>query len=408
MTLIRLVVCLAIAGCSTEPPNLGSAIDAPEPPRADARPASLGDARPVTEILLVAPHDVHAGDELFIYGRGFGDPAQAVVTFDGGEAVRTFKAGSNDSVLIVEVPPISLLVYPSDVTVDVSTPNGSASGSITLHQEVPTVPNGSLAIGLEAFPPDTITLGHDYVFGFRIEARTNLDETFDLGPIVPPGWRAVMVSDATGMTELPVPAQVAIARPPPGQVATMAHAFVKVTIPSGPVVSGPFVKLDVTSVHNGRYLSGCSGRVDVPIGSTAPAAPTLLASIFEFVTPSTGDLIGDTVVFGLPTPSSTLPLDSLGVALWGLKSDLYTVTLSWTDAADDNHGWTASLGGTPKEPGWPYLQETVAGPGDAQLSVHLIGAVSATANMLVITARSTINPDTDYMIFQLNVVPLPP
>jgi hypothetical protein len=402
MTMIRLVLCLAIAGCSVEPSSLSPAIDAPGPPRADARPASLGDAPPVTEILLMAPHDVHAGDELFIYGRGFGDPAQAVVTL-GAEIVRTFKAGSNDSVLILEVPPVSFLVDPSDVTVDVSTPNGFASGSITLHQYVPTVPSGALAVGVEAFPAGIITPGHDYVFGFRIEARTTLDETFDLKPMVPPEWQAVMVSDATGTTELPAPAQVAIARPPPGQVATTAHAFVRVTIPSA--TADPFVRLDVTSVHNALFLTASSGHIDVPLDAPGPAGQTLLPSISQA---HAQGLSGTDLAFDVPTPTSLLDLDGFYLSIWELKPVAYTAAVSWKDSANGNHGWTASLGGGPKNPGWPYTQATLAGPGDAFLSVKLVGIAGATENILVLTVRSMINPDTDYMIFELNVVPLPP
>jgi hypothetical protein len=322
--------------------------------------------------------------------------------------VATFQAGSNDNHLILQIPTVNLDNKASrEVTVTVSTPLGSASGTITLHQIPILIPGGTLAVGLEAYPAGPVTPGHDYVFGFRIEAAINADETFDLEPTVPPGWLAVMVSDATGTTELPAPARMAIAQPPSGQSATMAHAFVRVTVPASATAAAAFVKLAVRSVHTASDLWGWSGRVDVPFNMPSPPGQTLLAA----VTSLTGGVeeFGDNFLFNVPTTTS-VPIDGINVSLWDLKAGSYTLTLSWEDPANDNHGWAASWGGAPGiTTGWPIQQKTVTmgSPGNDPEKVALIGAAGATENTLVITVRSTIEPDTDYAIFNLNVVPLP-
>jgi hypothetical protein len=400
---LRLLLVGAIAaGCSAESPGLVPDVAGRSPD------APVVDATLAPTILWMAPEDLHNGDELFIYGKNFGDLSRTLVTFDGVSSVTTFIDGSNDTLLILRIPTVSLLHSPSrDVPVNVSTPHGSASGRITLRQVPITIPGGELAVGLEAFPAGTITPGHDYVFGFRIEAATNLDETFDLEPTVPPGWRAVMVSDASGATELPTPAQIAIAEPPPGQSTTMAHTFVRVTVPANATAADAFVKLDVTSVHNGSLL-GTSGRVDVPFNVPSPPGQTVLVTI----TSTTGPVVEvrDNFLFEVPTTTS-VPIDGIDVTVWDLKAISYTLSLSWKDTANDNRGWTASWGGAPgMTSGWPHRQKTISlgSPGSDSEKVALIGAAGATENTLVITVRSTLEPDTDYAIFNLNVVPLPP
>jgi hypothetical protein len=367
------------------------------------------DATLAPTILWLGPQDLHSGDELLIYGQNFGDLSSTLVTFDGRSSVNTFRAGSNNTLLVVQIPTVNLDNSTSrEVTVTVSTPHGSASGAITLHQIPITIPGGKLAVGLEAYPAGTVTPGHDYVFGFRIEAIINLDETFDLEPTVPPGWRAVMVSDASGATELRAPAQMAIPEPPPGQSATMAHAFVRVTVPTSATAAEAFVKLDVISMHAGSYLSGSSGRVDVPFNVPSPPGQTVLVTI----TSTTGPVVEvrDNFLFEVPTTTS-VPIDGIDISLLDLKAISYTLSLSWKDPANDNHGWTASWGGAPGiTSGWPHQQKTISlgSPGGDPEKVALIGAAGATENTLVITVRSTLEPDTDYAIFNLNVVPLSP
>jgi hypothetical protein len=383
------------AGCGGEP-ALGP----------DARALTL-DAPVAFAVTAIYPQGPYqAGDEIVLVGRGFGDPPDCQVFID--DEIVPILPGSNDGELDIRLPIISLPKEGAEVPISVTFRGGIVMplAPIQLVQIPITIPAGTLAVGLEAFPSGTVTQGHEYVFGFRIEAFIDLDETFALAPTVPPGWRAVMVSDATGVTELPAPAQVAIAQPPPGRAVTMTHAFVRVTVPTSATVADAFVKLDVISVHNGS-LSGTSGRVDVPFNVPSPPGQTLLVAIEP---PIGGEEIGDTFVFTVPTTAS-VPLDGFTISLLDLKAISYTLSLSWKDTATDNHGWTASWGGAPGiTAGWPREQKTISlgSPGSDPEKVTLIGAAGATENTLVITVRSTSEPDTDYAIFNLNVVPLPP
>jgi hypothetical protein len=270
-------------------------------------------------------------------------------------------------------------------------------------------------VAIEHFPVGNIIPGHEYVFGFRIEVRTELDETYDLKPTVPQvaegqsPWRAVMVTDLTGTAEMPAPWQVAIVKPAPGRYAMTAHAFVKVTIPQGTTIGDPFVKLVVSSMHNPVGLSGSSGHVDFALNAPAPPDPTLVASVSQISGASAiWDDIGDSAIFAVPTPTSIRARDEILFSIWDLKPDLYTFSISWKDAARNNHGWTASIGATPATPGWPFLQSTGYGPGDSQLGITIVGAADATDNTLVVTVRSAMYPDTDYMIFNQRLVAVPP
>jgi hypothetical protein len=388
------------------------AADAPRP--IDGAPPAL-DAAPTFAIRGATPSELTVGDELVIYGQGFGAPAENVVTFNGSDAVRAFKPGSNDNLLLLDIPALSFLGSETPVLVAISNPRGFATAQITVKRYQQTIPTGELGVAIEHFPAGNLSPGHDAVFGFRIEVRTELDETYDLEPMVPQvadgqPWRAVMVTDLTGATELPTPWQVAIGKPAPGQYAMTAHAFVKVTIPQGTTIGDPFVKLLVSSVRNPIGLSGTSGHVDFEVNAPAPPDQTLIALVSQ-VSGATaiGGESGDSAILGVPTPVSLQQgLDALNLSLWDLEPGPYTVTLSWNDVAGNNHGWTASLGGSPATPGWPFVQSTRYGPGDSTVDIVLVGAADATDNTLVVTVRSAAHPDTDYVIFNQRVVSVPP
>jgi hypothetical protein len=113
---------------------------------ADPASGSGPDGQLRTATLWTTPAELHAGDELILYGEDFGVPAENVVTFNGNDAVRTFKAGSNDALLILDVPPLSFLGSEEPVTVSVSNPRWFASAQITVKKFQSTIPSGSLGV----------------------------------------------------------------------------------------------------------------------------------------------------------------------------------------------------------------------------------------------------------------------
>jgi hypothetical protein len=114
----------------------------------DARVTALEAALPGSQSMRIfAPissDTFHIGDELRIIGQGFGVPALNTVLFDGTARVNVFKTGSNDNLLILDIPGLSLPAGGKAVTLSVSNNRGFAQTSFNLLAAVPTVPNGQL------------------------------------------------------------------------------------------------------------------------------------------------------------------------------------------------------------------------------------------------------------------------
>src|SRR5215213_10317875 len=156
------------------------------------------------------------GQELCVLGVNFGLPALDVVVIDT-VAVTQFKAGSNGSQLLFDVPPIPNTPPQSKpVTLSVSGPNGFDSREIVVVPAQPTVTQGQLILNLWQSPPEPIIQnGQSYVFGFRIRAITNLEETYTVSPTaqgLQPGWQAILVDEQN--TPI-IPAEVTLAAGPP-------------------------------------------------------------------------------------------------------------------------------------------------------------------------------------------------
>src|SRR5262245_53865495 len=71
-------------------------------------------------ITNVSPSDLHVGDPFTIIGLNFGTPSLCVVTFNNGNPVTAFKAGSDDTHLLLNVPPMSLGTDPQPTSLVVS------------------------------------------------------------------------------------------------------------------------------------------------------------------------------------------------------------------------------------------------------------------------------------------------
>src|SRR5262249_11922150 len=154
--------------------------------------------------------------------------------------------------------------------------------------------------------------GQDAIFPFTIEARVNMDETYTLTPGMPTtaeDWKPVVTSDALG--QRPITQPLLIPKPAAGSVSSTAQVFLKVTIPGTTAVTSPFVKLDVTSVHNPPpnpgSPSGTSGQATFQFGAAQQPPQTVRFAISQFT--GTG-LSGDTSLVKIPLPTpTTAPVD---------------------------------------------------------------------------------------------------
>jgi hypothetical protein len=339
------------------------------------------------------PTDLHFGEELRIFGVNFGVPSENQVTFDNGFAVNQFKTGSNDRMLILNVPVMTLLLDSKLVTVAVSSVRGYDFRQITIRKPEVVVPAGTLAIGMQQFPPGdaqgNISAPGSYVFIFRIDARTTLDETYNVTPQVPQvpqgqtPWQAAMVTGADGSTPLPPlaggpaapPWQLVIPKPALGQVSTVVSAFVKVTIPQGTTVANPFVRLDVSSVRNPGQLTGSSGAVAFQLGQPPPQNQTIN---FGALTATNGSISGTSAFMTVPTN----PGSRLSFSIRNLKAGSYSISLAFDG---NSNGWSASLVMNQNVTSQPF-QMTVDGEHPQQ--VFISGAAptgQATLNVTVQT-----------------------
>ncbi|HMF96397.1 MAG TPA: hypothetical protein VKE96_18980 [Vicinamibacterales bacterium] len=318
----------------------------------DARITSLESVVPGAggklSILQMDPTDVTLGQELRIYGVNFGVPAENTVTFDAANPTNQFKPGSSGGLLILDVPlTLSLVSDAQTVTVAVSSARGYDFRQITIRKPQATLPSGTLAVGLTP-PAGVINAGSSVVFAVTIDARSTLDEVFNLTPVVPAvavgqtPWQAVMVTDASGTTQLPQlaggptppPWQMRIPKPAPGTISTIVPAFVRVTIPANTAVAQPFVRLEVQSSRNpGGFSGGSSGDFKFTLGQSAPANQTIKFGAF---TATSGSVAANVASFSVPTN----PGSRLNYVVPTLKAGNYQISLSF-DA--NSNGWGASF-----------------------------------------------------------------
>jgi hypothetical protein len=361
-------------------------------------------------ISRIVPAEVVPGDVIQIIGVNFGLPTENVVTFDGGNPV--IPTSGNDKLLTVVVPSIDLGNAASkSVTVAVSSSaRGFDSAAITVDAIQTTIPSGKVTVSPGTIPGN-IVAGSDVIFPFTIEARTNLDETYNLSvglPTVPATqtpWTFVITSDAAGTRTLVPP--LLIPKPASGQAATTAQVFVKVTIPLNTPVTSPFVRLDVNSVHNPPPNAGSpSGGFTAPFQFNQVSQPpqTIRFAIDTFAgTGVTGNLT--MVSFPLPTPTAP-PINGISYIFQNVKSGQYDFTLEWQDKTNGNRGWTASFGGAPGIGTWPTMTRrlTLTAGDFGPDKVAIVGIAGATPNTLIVTVRAVgANAQTDYGILNQGI-----
>ncbi|MDQ1639058.1 MAG: hypothetical protein QOF62_2397 [Pyrinomonadaceae bacterium] len=221
--------------------------------------------------------------ELRIMGRNFGLPSSNVVTIDG-VPVRQFKAGSTDTLLIIDVPLIAgVTEQGKTVILTVSNPQGFSQTSLVIVPAVQTIPTGSLFATLSQSPSEPQLLaGQSYTFVFAVKAFTNMDEAFTLTPTVSTGW-AVTIVDSNNA---PIPAEIRIPKsdPPAG---TIREVRVRVAIPAGP---GPGttaqLKLAVASKLNPTGLRITSGGDTITVGQPPPPPQRVTVSFSAVLKPA--------------------------------------------------------------------------------------------------------------------------
>ncbi len=215
------------------------------------------------------PASVRMGDELRIIGKNFGLPAQNVVTMDGA-TVTQFKAGSNDGLLIFDVPAVQGVPQQGKtVTLTLSNAKGFASTTILLLPFQPTIPTGSLVVSMSQAPADPALLaGQSYIFVFTIQAITTMAETYTLTPSIDQaGWQALAVDNMGNPLS---PAEIQIPQGPP-PVGVSVTARVRVSIPVGATAgTSAQLRLTVTSKQNPLNLTRTSANVPITVGSAPP------------------------------------------------------------------------------------------------------------------------------------------
>jgi hypothetical protein len=214
------------------------------------------------------------GDTLTVTGQNLGPIASTVVTL-GTATVTQFNPGSGNNVLIFTIPTIFASDQGTPVLLTVSTPNGSASGSITIYPAQPSTPNGTLLVALVQSPSGTIAANQSYTFVFSVTATLNMQETFNVSPSVDAGWPAIYVDNAGNPV---LPSQVTMSAGSSAQPSVVSIP-VKVTLPQSPGPSGQ-LQLTITSQRNPAQLTKTSAPFTLTVGQGGPiVSPDIKPSI---------------------------------------------------------------------------------------------------------------------------------
>ncbi|MDH5359722.1 MAG: hypothetical protein OEX03_04115 [Gammaproteobacteria bacterium] len=184
------------------------------------------------KILGLSPsEDIHMGQELRVYGTGFGIPALNVLSIEMVK-ISSFKPGSNSNLLIFDIPPI--LGLPStgkEVTLSVSGPNGFDAYKFWLNPPALEGPDGTLMVRyIEAPSVPEIIAPDSYEFVFSVQAIVNMNETYDVQLTIngdEAGWNAVLIDDSDVAI---VPPKIFIDVGSPPQITTVDFT-VRVDVP---------------------------------------------------------------------------------------------------------------------------------------------------------------------------------
>lgn len=240
------------------------------------------------EITSPTPSDTfRIGDELRIVGRNFGSPTENTVFIDTTVQVTKFKSGSDDKLLILDIPFVQNVPESGrSVPLTITNPRGFASTSFILAQPQVTVPTGTLTVSLSGSPPPSTTLqaGQSYIFTYTITASTTLNEIYTLTPSIDAGWQVRAVDSNNNPI---VPQELFIQKPAAPTVPTVVTVRVQVTIPDGtPDDTVGNLRLKVTSRRNPSGLVKTSDPRALTVGSQPPAAEDIVISLDSVISAS--------------------------------------------------------------------------------------------------------------------------
>lgn len=279
---------------------------------------------------------VPMGSELRVFGKNFGLPTLNVVTVDGNP-VSLFKAGSNDALLIFDVPAVQGVPQQGGklVTLTISNQHGFASTTFTVVQALPTIPQGNLFVTYSQAPTEAqLNPGNSYIYVFTVQAITNMTETYTLTPTVDQsGWQATVIDNSGNPLS---PSEVAIPKGDP-PLGSSQNVRIRLAIPTGAAVGTTAVlRLTVTSKLNPSNLTTSSADVTNVVGSPPPPTQTIAVT---FSSQAGGGFDGTSVV--VPTTNTMI-----AVNFSALFKDAGTYTISPpTIESNPSSLWTAQLMG---------------------------------------------------------------
>lgn len=202
---------------------------------------------------------LHTNDPLEIFGQNFGFSRGAQYVSFNGLQNASFKQGSNDSLLLLNIPP-TLTVDENGTPVTMLIGNGLGSVTRTITVKPPDVPITSDAVDvlfktvspnpLEASKPATIT--------YTIASRLAKTTTFTLSP---------HISTANWPADNQLVALDELLQPLPGQNITLAPLQQKtfsIRIPSVPAAPGPSFDMKLSASAQGAVIATTD---TIPVGS---------------------------------------------------------------------------------------------------------------------------------------------
>lgn len=260
------------------------------------------------------PHSVRIGDELTIFGSGFGRAESNVVTF-GSEIVTSFKGGSGVDRLILTVPPMPGVGAGTVVSVTVGNSNGTARADNVL-LVLPfqaSRPEGGITITPSGNPGIQLTSGGppvDYTFDMKL--YSNLDERYNVtATITGAGWTAAIKSPTGGSIFIPK------ADPPAGTTRPIV-----VTITPG-TAANALLKLTAKSQANASFTN--TREVQLALNSTGPTVQDQVTVSFSNTVGSPGNVNAGTGLPEIPANAAVTFFFTAEVPQTGAATDDYQV-----------------------------------------------------------------------------------
>jgi len=302
-----------------------------------------------------ATDPIRVGSELRVHGREFRYAIGAHRVSIDGAPINTFKAGSNDSLLIFDVPSLPIFVPTGGRPATLRVGNGLASVDVTITVRPADLPiMGTVEViwrnDIANPVPNPIAANGPASFMYSIHSGATRDASFALSvATVPPSFQSFAhVTDSSGV---PIPGNII-----PLEQGATKNIVVRIDLPAGS--NGQTFSLNV-SAASGSVL-GADSRV-MTIGALAePEDPTLdLGSAdITFLDPTTGAPPAG-ATYTSSTNTITLPAGAMASvefdALFGTPG-IYEIAI---EAAAGSSGWTLTKTPTQHTEGTTHHPESL-------------------------------------------------